>query len=72
MNFDFLLRGQEENLVPCGFDSEIRSMGEDCQGSNVRLKDRNVENSEFPNDFRQWGCIRFSITQSPSHVVDVW
>ena len=52
MNFGFLLRGQEEKVVSCGFDSEIRSMVEDCEGSNVRTKDCSVGNSEFPNDIR--------------------
>ena len=60
MNYGFLLGGQEEKLVPCEFGSEIGSMAEDCQGSDVRLKDGNVGNSEFPNDIRLRGRIRLA------------
>ena len=47
----------------------MRSMAEDCQGFNVRLEDRNVGNSEFPNDIRLWGRIRLASQGQDNTVV---
>ena len=51
MKFGFLLGGQEEKVVSCGLDSEFRSMAEDCEGSNVRVKDCIVGSSKFQMTF---------------------
>ena len=70
MNSGFLLWGQEEKVFSRESDLQFRSMAEDCGGSNVRLKDRNVGDSEFPDDIRLWGRIRLASQIQNNTVVE--